>query len=440
MVLSLRFKKILLIVGDILFLYLSLWLTLMLRFGSPLDISVLQRHFLPFTFVYLFYLLTFYIFGLYDLKLAKNDLAFYSALLKSLVICALLGFSFFYLIPQFNISPKTILFLNLILFFIFLSFWRQIFNIFIKLPTLYENIIIVGKNPQTLELKDKINSNPQLGYKIISLVDPEKEKLSGLLNQKYKNSTIIIAVNFRQHPESAKILYPYLPFFNFEDFTTFYEKITGKIPLSQIDEVWLLNNFKEKEAYEKIKRLTDILIGIILGIVMIILFIPVGIAIKINSPGPIFYKQKRVGKNGKIFELYKFRSMIKDAEKDGPLWSKKNDPRITKVGKILRKTLIDELPQSINILKGEMSFIGPRPERPEFIEKLEKEIPFYQIRLLIKPGLTGWAQVNYKYGNTVKDTLEKLQYDLFYLKNRSVILDLKIILKTINIFFKGGTL
>jgi len=131
--------------------------------------------------------------------------------------------------------------------------------------------------------------------------------------------------------------------------------------------------------------------------------------------------------------------MIKNAETRGAVWAQKNDPRITKVGKVLRKTLIDELPQSINILKGDLSFIGPRPERPEFVEKLEKEIPFYQARHLIKPGLTGWAQVNYKYGNSVEDAFEKLQYDLFYLKNRSIILDFKILLKTVNVALKGGT-
>lgn len=438
---SLNFKKGLLITGDILFLYLSLWLILRWRFGPLSDISIWQRHFLPFTFIYLFWLLIFYIFGLYDLNLAKNDLAFYSTVLKSLAICALLGLSFFYLIPYFGITPKTILFLNLILFFILFSLWRQIFNVFIKLPALYKNIIIVGKSPQTLELTEKINSNPQLGYKIISLINPEKEKLL-TLKQNYKNSTIITAINLHQYPEFTKELYQYLPLSNFEDFSTFYEKITGKIPLSQIDEVWFLKNLKEQERefYEKIKRLTDILIGIILGTATMIFFIPVAIAIKINSPGPIFYKQKRTGKNGKVFNLIKFRSMIKNAEKEKAVWSKRNDPRITKVGKILRKTLIDELPQSINILKEDLSFIGPRPERPEFIEKLEKEIPFYQVRHLIKPGLTGWAQVNYKYGNSVKDALEKLQYDLFYLKNRSSILDFKIILKTINVALKGGTL
>ncbi|MDD5639082.1 MAG: sugar transferase [Candidatus Pacebacteria bacterium] len=435
-----KYKKFLLFIGDVLILYLSLWLTLMWRFGTPLNAFIWKLHFLPFTIIYLLWLLIFYILGLYDLKIARNDLNFYSILLKGLIICVLVGLSFFYLIPYFGITPKTILFLNIILFFVLISLWRQIFNTLIKLPSLYQNIIIIGKNSQTIELTEKINSTPQLGYKIVTLIEPKKEKLLEVL-QNYKSCTIVTAINLNQHPEIAKILYQHLISFNFEDFPSFYEKITGKIPLSQINEIWLLNNIKEskKEFYEKVKRFIDVVIGIILGIVTIILFIPTAIAIKINSPGPIFYKQKRVGKNGKIFELYKFRSMIKNAETRGAVWAQKNDPRITKVGKVLRKTLIDELPQSINILKGDLSFIGPRPERPEFVEKLEKEIPFYQARHLIKPGLTGWAQVNYKYGNSVEDAFEKLQYDLFYLKNRSIILDFKILLKTVNVALKGGT-
>jgi lipopolysaccharide/colanic/teichoic acid biosynthesis glycosyltransferase len=162
--------------------------------------------------------------------------------------------------------------------------------------------------------------------------------------------------------------------------------------------------------------------------------------IKIDSPGPVFYTQHRIGKDEKEFKLVKFRSMINDAEKNGAVWAQKNDTRITRVGKIIRKTLIDELPQFINIIKGEISLIGARPERLEFVKKLEKEIPFYNIRHLAKPGLTGWAQINFKYGNTISDALEKLQYELYYIKNRSLLLDLRIILKTINIILKGGTL
>ena len=437
------FSKIkigLMLLVDIGLLCLSLWLMLKLRFGAD---ALLQwpRHFHAFSFIFPLWLISFYIFGLYDLSSAKNNLPFYSSLLKATILNGFLSITLLYLFPNFFIvTPKTNLFLSLLFFAVLFTLWRQFYNIAIKSPTLGREIIIIGKTPRTLELKEKIDNNPQFGYKVISIIDPEKEILNLEKNQNLY--TVVTALNLNHYPALAKKLYKYLSHFNFESFADFYEKITGKVPLSQIDEIWFLDNLKEREMiiYGKVERLFDILAGLILGIVTILIFPFAALAIKLESPGPIFYKQTRLGKNEKDFELIKFRSMRKDAEKNGAVWAKKNDSRITNIGKILRKSLIDELPQFINILKGEIGLIGPRPERPEFIKDLEKEIPFYHIRHLIKPGLTGWAQVNFKYGNTTSDALEKLQYELYYIKNRSLFLDIKIILKTINILLKGGTL
>jgi len=426
---------------DILLLYLALWLMLKLRFGLNAGL-MWQKHFLAFSVIYPLWLLSFYIFGLYDLNLAKNTPSFYWAILKATVLNGLLSTTLFYLFPYFlGVTPKTNLFLNLLFFGILFSLWRYLYNSFVKSSTLGREIVIIGKNPKSLELAEKINSNPQLGYKIAAIIDPEKiEELNLKTNPNI--CTIVTAVNLDHYPELAKKLYQHLAYFNFESFPNFYEKISGKVPLSQIDEIWFLNNLKERERviYEKIKRLSDILIGLIVGAITILIFPFIALAIKLDSPGPIFYKQVRAGRNGKNFSLIKFRSMEKEAEKNGAVWAEKNDPRITGIGKILRKSLIDELPQFINILKGEISSIGPRPERPEFIAQLEEEIPFYQNRHIVKPGLTGWAQVNFKYGNSKEDALEKLQYELYYIKNRSLFLDLKIILKTVNTLLKGGTL
>ena len=441
---SSKIKIGLLLLVDIVILYLALWLMLKLRFGPAAGL-IWQKHFLAFSIIYPLWILSFYIFGLYDLNLAKNTPSFYWAILKATILNGLLSTTLFYLFPNFlGVTPKTNLFLNLLFFGILFSLWRRLYNSLIKSSTLGRKVMIIGKNSQTLELKEKIDSNPQLGYKVISIIDPEKtdEIRLGLQNISPPLHTLVCAVNLNTHPELTKNLYNSLSYFNFESFPDFYEKITGKVPLSQIDEIWFLNNLKEKERgiYEKIKRLSDILIGLIVGAVTILIFPFIALAIKLDSPGPIFYKQIRIGKNGKKFNLVKFRSMKKDAERNGAVWAEKNDPRITRVGKILRKSLIDELPQFIDILKGEISSIGPRPERPEFIAQLEEEIPFYQNRHIVKPGLTGWAQVNFKYGNSKEDALEKLQYDLYYLKNRSLFLDLKIILKTVNTLLKGGTL
>ncbi|MFH1534764.1 MAG: sugar transferase, partial [Patescibacteria group bacterium] len=213
----------------------------------------------------------------------------------------------------------------------------------------------------------------------------------------------------------------------------FYESVTGKIPVSLIDKTWFLENLLEinKQTFEKFKRVVDIIFSIILFIPFIIVYPFAALAIKINSKGPVFYKQKRVGKNEKFFEILKFRSMVADAEKNGAEWAKENDKRITIAGNILRKTRIDELPQIWNVLKGDLSFVGPRPERPEFVQELENQIPHYSMRHLVRPGLSGWAQINFPYGASVEDATEKMQYDLYYIKNRSFLLEISIMLKTI---------
>lgn len=180
-----------------------------------------------------------------------------------------------------------------------------------------------------------------------------------------------------------------------------------------------------------VKRIFDI-VGATLGLIFLALAFPfIALAIYIDSPGPIFYVQERVGQGGRIFRAYKFRTMVPDAEKNGAVWAQKNDPRVTRVGRILRKTHIDEFPQFINILKGEMSAVGPRPERPEFVEELAREIPFYRVRHAVKPGMAGWALVKYGYASSKEDTVIKLQYDLYYIKHWSVWLDLVILLKTV---------
>jgi len=189
------------------------------------------------------------------------------------------------------------------------------------------------------------------------------------------------------------------------------------------------------------KRLFDLGISSVFLVFSIPLMCLIALAIRIDSPGPVFYRQKRLGEGEKEFGLIKFRTMIQNAEEEtGTVWAEKNDKRVTRVGKILRLTRLDELPQLINVLREEMSFIGPRPERPEFVKELKEKVPYYPLRNSVKPGITGWAQVNYPYGSSVEDAIEKLQYDLFYIQNMSLLLELRIFLKTINVllFGKGG--
>ncbi|HKW94405.1 MAG TPA: TIGR03013 family XrtA/PEP-CTERM system glycosyltransferase [Methylomirabilota bacterium] len=221
-----------------------------------------------------------------------------------------------------------------------------------------------------------------------------------------------------------------------EDWPTFYEKAEGKILVTAVRPSWLIfsDGFVKTPRTEIIKRTFDLVVslaGILLSLPLMIL---VAVAIKLESPGSILYRQPRLGQNGCVFILNKFRSMRQDAEKDsGPVWSSQRDPRITRVGSVLRRTRLDELPQLFNVLVGHMSFIGPRPERPEFVAELQKQIPYYMERLAVKPGVTGWAQVRYQYGSSVEDAMEKLQYDLYYIKNLSLFLDLLIVLNTLQV-------
>lgn len=220
------------------------------------------------------------------------------------------------------------------------------------------------------------------------------------------------------------------------------EKLIGKVALTEINETWILYNIpKTERPYEKFGYIVESVLAFILALILLPLMIVISLLIMVTSKGPAIYTQKRVGKFGREFSLYKFRSMYADEKRNpdarnaSPTWSLEGDNRITLFGKFLRASHIDELPQLFNILAGSMSFIGPRPERPEFTKQLEKEIPYYELRNLLKPGITGWAQLNYGYGASVSDARHKLEYDIYYLKNRSFALDIKIILKTLKKFF-----
>jgi sugar transferase (PEP-CTERM system associated) len=220
----------------------------------------------------------------------------------------------------------------------------------------------------------------------------------------------------------------------------FYEHLTGKLLIDRVYPSFLIfsNGFNNSTCHRAAKALMDYVLSSVGLIISVPIFALIALAIKVDSPGPIFFRQKRVGKNGKIFELLKFRSMTNDAEKEtGPIWAEENDSRITRVGKIIRKLRLDEIPQMFNVLRGDMSFIGPRPERPHFVKQLIGEIPFYEKRLSVKPGITGWAQIEYPYGSSKNDALEKLKYDLFYIKNVSIFSDLSIIFRTVKIVLFG---
>jgi len=224
-----------------------------------------------------------------------------------------------------------------------------------------------------------------------------------------------------------------------DDGVAFTEQLAGKISVENLYPSSLIfsNGFRGSAIYKKIKRFKDIALSILSMFIFLPVSLLIAIALKLDSKGPVFYRQERIGKDGKLFQLCKFRSMNLDAEEKGPVWAMVDDHRVTRVGRIIRKLRFDEIPQMINVIKGDMSFVGPRPERPFFVDKLTNEIPFYSYRHSVKPGITGWAQLYYPYGASKEDALEKLKYDLYYIKNMSPLMDLTIVLETIKVILFG---
>lgn len=272
--------------------------------------------------------------------------------------------------------------------------------------------------------------------------DPLELKILGSMKdleeitKRYRPDVLVVALSERRGAFPIKeILDCKLQGIRVEDWPTFYEKLTGKIFIENLRPSWLIfsDGFTRNSLTRMVKRMADVLVasfGLLFALPLMLL---IAICIKLDSSGPVLFRQERVGEKGKIFILYKFRTMIVDAEKEsGPVWSQTLDPRTTRVGRFLRRIGMDELPQLFNVLKGDMSFVGPRPERPHFVQDLQEKIPYYAQRLVVKPGITGWAQVRYGYGSSLEDAIEKLQYDLYYIKNMSLFLDLLIILSTIH--------
>lgn len=451
----LRLRQLILLSGDIIILYFSLFLTFAVRYGAPMDPELWEDHLWPFSTVFALFVLIFYINSLYDLTLAKNDVRFYRRFFESLTISALLGIVFFYLVPSVGIAPKTNLFLQLFFFAALFFLWRTLWNRFVRNGVWKNKIIFVGFGSDLNELLSALQTVPQYGFELraVYLEDNAYKNIAlpataiTVVNaadipkviKQEKITAVILGTQPEKSAELAGVLYKsiYLQV-NFIDAAEFVELITGRIPTARLTEAWFLENLKEskKRLYNPTKKTIDYILAAFLTIPLT-LFLPVIALLNLASPrGSLFYRQLRIGRNGKEFWIYKFRTMIPQAETNGAVFTQKEDKRVTRLGKFLRKTRIDELPQIWNILRGEMSFIGPRPERPEFVQELQRAMPFYNLRHLVKPGITGWAQINFPYAGSIEENLKKLQYDLYYVKNRSLLLDLAILLKTINIVLR----
>lgn len=345
---------------------------------------------------------------------------------------------------------------GVVLFFLFQMSWQSFYEMLSQLPFLSKKMIVIGTGPTALEVERLIRAAPgkyALSGFVSTATDPvsvdtgqiigKMEDIVDLCSQ-YKAHCVLMALTERRGGLAIqKLLSCKLMGVRIIDYPNFYESITGKIPVENINPSWLVqgNGFLITPLVRIMKRAFDIFLSSLALLITLPFFPLLAVLVKYKSPGPVFYFQKRVGKDGREFTIYKFRTMGTDAEsKNGVAFASENDPRVTRFGHMLRKTRIDELPQLINVLKGEMSFIGPRPERPEFVRQICEITPYYMERHAIKPGITGWAQVMYPYGASLGDSVEKLRYDLYYINNLSVFLEFLIIFETVKviIFRRGG--
>lgn len=451
---SSAFKQLIILCGDTLGLYLALFLALTVRYQKNPWPETWAAHWPTFSLIFFLWLIVFYLSGLYDLRKAKNDLQFFSSFLIGLGVNLLLAIGYFYIVNLPNLSPKTILLLLVTIYLPLFILWRLLAHFLLRTSTFGARLLFLGLTKEARELISIFSNNPQLGYNAVAVVSEEQnqflnelppavEKLfgfDGLLDyiKTKRIDTIVLSLN--ADAGLNRLLYEtILSRVNIANISRFYEIITHRVPLAALSETWFLENLKEtrKNVYDKIKLATDFVLAILMLTGFLILLPVLALIIYIGDREPIFYRQTRVGRDGKIFTIWKFRTMKVGAENNGPQFTAVDDSRVTTVGKIMRLTRLDELPQAINILKNEMSFIGPRPERPEFVAELQKLMPYYNARHLIKPGLTGWAQVNYNYTDSFDGNLKKLQYDLFYIKNRSLLVDAITLLKTIKLIGAG---
>ncbi len=450
-----------LIFADIAIIYGGIILALYLRLGiGGAEFQLVENNgWYKTAFATAVCILVLYFYDLYDYTIIANRRELFLRLVQSLGIAwALLAF-IFYLIPPLLIGRGVSVF-SVIIVLVVLLIWRVLIHTLTGHPDIGEKILIVGSGKAALETAEVAWERRDAGFRIIGFVSENGHVPQGKLGQsKILGTTkdleniikdgnvdrVVIAVRERRgtFPTETLLKMSLAGDVSIEECTSFFERVTGKVHLDLLRPSWLI--FAGRKRDTRFKTVLREAVHRILALIGLILSFPIAlitaILVKLDSKGPVFYRQERVGKNGKSFNVIKFRSMKTDAEKDGkPIWAASDDDRVTRVGRVIRKIRVDEIPQFWNIIKGEMSFVGPRPERPHFVEQLAKEIPFYEHRHLTAPGLTGWAQTKYPYGASIEDARQKLQYDLYYVKNQSLALDVVIIFETVKtvLFSRGG--
>ena len=391
-----------------------------------------------------------YLADLYDLRLVTKPRELFQRLSQALAVAAFI-LAFLYLLMPSLILGRYLFAIAAGLSIVLGVLWRLAFAWLSSYVGPSERILLVGTSPSAVALATELfERRHELGVEIVGFVDPDPAKVGtpminpgvigtvhdipAIVEARFVDRVVVSLADARGKLPMASLLEMKLAGVAFDHLPSVYEEYTGKIAVENLRPSWLIfsEGFRKTPLLSALKRLFDIIVattGLVIGSPVLGL---VALAVRLTSPGPILYHQRRVGLHGREFVVHKFRSMRVDAEAGtGPVWaSKQGDSRVTPIGGMLRRTRLDELPQLVNVLQGEMSLVGPRPERPEFVAELTRQIPYYGQRHVVRPGITGWAQVRYTYGASTEDALQKLQYDLFYIKNASVLLDIFIVFET----------
>ncbi len=381
-------------------------------------------------------------FDLYDTARLNTKGELYFRLLMVPGLLAFLMAAISYVRPNYLLGGSSSA-LGLLILTVALVGWRIGFSWLVQLPILVERVYVLGTGERAQRLVQGLRQNPETGVEVASWTgklegavtrDSVGAHLMDIVHRQKVHRVIVAMPDRRGTIPMQELLELRMQGIKIEEATSWLEKMSGKIEVENLYPSWLIfgDGFRRSTIFIVVRRIVSLFISLI-GLILTLPLLPlIMLAVRLDSEGPVFYTQTRVGKAGKLFKVVKFRTMRQDAEAaNGAQWAGNNDPRVTRVGKVLRTTRLDEIPQMWCVLKGDMAFVGPRPERPEFIALLSKEIPFYGVRHMVRPGVTGWAQIKYKYGSTIEDAREKLQYDLFYIKNASIGLDLLIMFQTI---------
>jgi sugar transferase (PEP-CTERM system associated) len=448
---DLPLRTLIFVLGEGILIYVGVLVSAVLCVGVPEQIfgstAVLGKAFL----ITLVFQLCLHFNDLYDIRVTDSYIELGLRLTRAIGVASIILGLAYLAFPILLIGEGTFFVSLLFLVFLVVS-WRYAYHWMLKRKMLTDKVLILGSGKLSKTIVDEINSRPDSGYQIagvVSMTSSPSEQIPETIPQFTLNGDlwrmvesrqvrkIVIAMDDRRGKlPLEELLHCRTNGVPVLEGQSFYEKLAGRILAENINPSSFIfsEGFRKSKTTRFFKRCAGFVFAAVCSLITLPFTILIAIAIKLDSRGPVFYKQVRCGERDRAFELWKFRTMVDNAEAfSGPTWAQENDSRVTRVGKLLRKYRLDEVPQMWNVLKGDMSFVGPRPERPEFVQSLKEIIPYYSERHTVRPGITGWAQVSYRYGSSVQDALEKLKYDLFYIKNMSIILDLVVIFRTIKI-------